>query len=231
MRKEQKNQLRQKWKGWLDEIGNELGWLLVGRDIFYRLKEIVLSNTKIQSPFTLHKWIIDNYVAKMCTSISALTESNPKYKSISLYKLIEGIKNNPNVITRDYFISQWHDEPTKENGTASQTFDKFAKFGEQYVDPEKLNSDIQKLKEETDIIKTFRDRWIAHLDEKQKIERIPTFGDIDKAIDIINEVWCDYNLLLKCSCVPRTRESGVGDWEAPLRHPWIEGPEQEENEG
>jgi len=49
MTEEKKEQLRRKWKSWLDEIGNQLGWLLVGRDIYYRLKDIVLSNTKIQS--------------------------------------------------------------------------------------------------------------------------------------------------------------------------------------
>jgi hypothetical protein len=229
MKEEQKEQLRQKWKSWLDEIGNELGWLLVGRDIYYRFKDIVLSNTKIQSPFILHKWIIDNYVAKVTTSIIRLTDKHPG--TISLYWLIKGIEKNPDVITRDYFISQWSDKPTREIGTASKTFDMFAKVGEQCVDPEKLNSDIQKLKEETGIIKTFRDKWIAHLDEKQKNERIPSFGNIDKALDIIDEIWRDYNLLLTCSYVPRTRKPGIGDWEAPLRHPWIEGPEQEENEG
>ena len=228
MTEEQKDQLRQKWKSWLNEIGNQLGWLLVGHDIYYRLKDIVLSNTKIQSPFTLHKLIIDNYVAKVITSIIRLTDNHPG--TISLYWLIKGIENNPDVITRDYFISQWRDDPTKENGTASQTFDMFAKVGEQCVDPEKLNSDIQKLKEETDIIKTFRDKWIAHLDEKQKIEQIPSFGDIDKALDVIDEVWRDYNLLLTCSCVPRTRKPGIGDWEAPLRHRWIEEPEYKESE-
>jgi len=222
MTEAQKEQLRQKWKSWLDEIRNQLGWLLVGRDIYNGLKDIVLSNTKIQSPFTLHKWIIDNYVAKVITCIIRLTDNHRG--TISLYWLIKGIENNPDVITRDYFISQWHDDPTKENGTASQTFDMFAKVDEQCVDSEKLNSDIQKLKEETDIIKTFRDKWIAHLDEKQKIEQIPSFGDIDNALDVIDKVWCRYYLLLTCSWV-RTSKPGIGDWEAPLRHRWIEEPE------
>ena len=227
MKEGQKDQLRQKWKCWLVEIGNELGWLLVGREIFYRLKEIVLSNTKIQSPVILHNWIIDNYVAKVTTGIIKITDHHRG--TISLYWLIKGIENSPDIITRDYFVSQWRDDPTKKNGTADRTFDMFANVGEQLVDTARLTTDMQRLDKRTRIVKDFRDQWIAHFDEKLKIEREPTFGDLDKALDVIDEVWRDYNLLLTCSCVPRTRKSATGDWEAPLRHPWIEQPEQEKD--
>ena len=220
MTEEQKDQLRQKWKRWLNEIGDELGWLLVGRDIFYRLKEIVLSNAKIQSPVILHNWIKDNYVAKVTTGIIKITDHHRG--TISLYWLIEGIKNNPEVITREYFVSQWKDEFLKKMGTADSTFDEFAKVGKQWVDTERLTADIRRLDEGTRIVKDFRDQWIAHFDEKRQIEREPTFLDLDKALDIIDKVWRDYNLLLTCSCVPRTRKPGTGDWEAPLRYPWID---------
>ena len=176
MTEEQKEQLRQKWRSWLDEIGNELGWLLVGRDIYNRLKEIVLSNNKIQSPDTLHKWIIDNYVAKVTTSIRKMAD---RKKSCSLHSLISGIKKNPDVITRNYFISQWRDGPTKKNGIASQTCDQFAKVDEQRVDANKLETDIKMLEKETGLIKDFTDKWVAHWDKNRETVEIPClFGRV-----------------------------------------------------
>lgn len=231
MKEEQKEQLRQKLKSWLDEIGNELGWLLSGRDLFARLRKIVESNEKIQSPPILYNWIADNYVAKMCTSIRALTERGTD--AFSLRGLIEKIQANPDVVTRDYFISQSKDDFAKEMGTAGQDFDRFAKTGEQHIDPERLESDVRKLKEGTRLIKDFTDQWVAHFDQKRKIERMPRFEDLDRTLDIIDEVWCDYSWLLRCHPpAAGTRKPTMGpDWEAPLRHRWIEDPEQEKNEG
>jgi hypothetical protein len=188
MTEEQKNRLRQKWISWLDEIGNELGWLLTGRDFFWSLQEIVESNEKIQSPYILHNWIADNYVAKVTTGIIKITDHHRG--TISLYWLIKGIENNPDVITRDNFVSQWRDEVTKKLGIDSETFNQFAKSGEQRIDQEGLALDIQKLSEGASLVKNFRDQWIAHFDEKREIERMPTFGDLNAALDIVDEVWC-----------------------------------------
>jgi len=222
-----KEQLCQKWKSWLDEIGNELGWLLTGRDFFWRLQKIVESNKNIQLPAELHNWIADNYVAKVTTGIVRMTDHHKG--TISLYWLIKGIENNPDVITREYFMSQWHNEFLKKMGTADRTFDMFAKVGEQRVDPERLMMDLRNLDEQTCFVKDFRDQWVAHFDSKRKIERMPTFGDVDDALDTIDRVWCKYSLLLTCSA-PETRKPAIEpDWEAPLRHRWIEGAEQEES--
>jgi hypothetical protein len=225
MAKEQKDQLSQKLRKWLEEIGDELGDLLSGRVIFRRLKEIVKSNENIQSPAILHNWIADNYVAKMCTGIRKIVD---KKESVSLYRLILQIKKNPDVITRDYFISQSKDEFGKKMGTAGKGFDKFAKPHEQRVDSERLNNDLQKLKEGTRLIKDFTDQWIAHWDENRDNVQMPTFVDLDKALDVIDKVWCDYSLLLKCHApISGTCKPTIGDdWEAPLRHPWIKSPEQ-----
>ena len=224
MTEEQKDQLRHKWRSWLDEIGNELGWLLTGRDLFWRLQEIVESNEKIQSPAILHNWIADNYVAKTTTGIIKITDHHRG--TISLYWLIKGIKNNPDLISRDYFVSQWRDDFLREMGTADRTFDMYANFGKQLVNPERLDADIRGLDEGTSLVKDFRDQWVAHFDEKRKTDQMPTFGDLNKALDIIDEVWCKYRLLLERSATDTRKPAMALDWEEPLRHCWIKSPEQ-----
>ncbi|MCK4294281.1 MAG: hypothetical protein KAY65_13875 [Planctomycetes bacterium] len=225
MTNKQRDELRQKWTRWLDDMGNELGWLLTGCDFFWGLQEIVRSNNKIQSPAGLHNWIADNYVAKVSTSIVRLTDRHPG--TISLFWLITEIAKNPDVITRDYFVSQWHDEVLKELGFPDKTFDEFAGPGERCVNPERLKSDKQLLAEGTRLVKDFRNQWVAHFDSERKIERMPTFGDLDEALGIIDCVWCDYERLLTCSAPPTRKPALAYDWKEPLRYPWIEMSEEE----
>jgi hypothetical protein len=220
MTEEQKTKLRQKWGEWLEIIGNELSWLLTGRDFFYGIRKIVESNKKIQSPSALHNWISDNYVAKVTTGIISLTDRHRG--TISLYWLIKGISKNREVITRDYYVSEYRDKCLVEIGVADRDFDKFAKRGEQLIRIDKLNNDIKLLDEKTCLIKTFRDQWIAHFDEKRKIKQMPTFGDVDKALDTIDSIFCDYTLLLKRYSPPTRKPVLQYDWREPLRYPWIE---------
>lgn len=215
----QKAELRQKWEGWLERIGTELGWLLTGRDFFYGVQEIVESNKKIQSPPAFHNWISDNYVAKITTGIIQLTDRHRG--TISLYWLLKGILKNPEVITRDYYVSGYRDKRLQEVGFADRDFDKFADKRKKHVSPDKLNGDIELLEKEVRLIKDFRDKWIAHFDEKREIERMPTFEDVDKALDVIDNIFCEYSLLLKRSAPPTRKPVLQYDWKEPLRHAWI----------
>jgi len=224
MREEQKEQLRQKWEEWLEKIGEDLGDLLFSQDIFNEVCEIVKNNSNIQTPSAFFGWIRDNYVDSIIIRIGRLSDHDNR--TISLHRLIIEISENPDVITREYFVSQWRDDFLREMGTADRTFDMYANFGKQLVDPERLDTDIRRLDEGTSLVKDFRDQWVAHFDEKRKTDQMPTFGDLNKALDIIDEVWCKYRLLLGRSA-PDTRKPAMAlDWEAPLRHRWIKSPEQ-----
>jgi len=220
MIEEQKVQLRQKWEAWLERIGTDIGWLLTGRDFFYQVRKIVESNKKIQSPAAFHNWISDNYVAKVTTSITRLTDRHRG--TISLYCLIKGILENPGVITRDYYVSGYRDKRLREMGFADRDFDNFADKGRQNVSPDKLYGHIKQLEEATHLIKDFRDQWIAHFDEKREIERMPTFEDVDKALDAIDNIFCKCTLLLKRSAPPTRKPVLQYDWKKPLRYAWIE---------
>jgi len=196
---------------------------LTGRDFFWGLQDIVASNKKIQSPAQFHNWIADNYVAKVSTSIVRLTDRHKG--TVSLYWLIRGIANNPDVITRDYFVSQWCDERSKQMGMANRMFDMFAEPGEQSVDQDMLKSDIEKLVEGTRLVRDYRDEWIAHFDQKRETTQMTTFGDLDKALDIIDEVWCKCSLLLTCSAPNTCKPARQYNWKKTLRHAWIQGTE------
>jgi len=218
MTEKQKVQLRQKWKGWLEKIANDLSWLLTSHDIFERVRNIVDSNKRIQSPDLFHRWIIDNYVARVAVGIGRLNDHDSR--TISLHRLIKDISENLEAITRDYFVSRYT-ERMQNKGAGDHDFDTFAEKNSRLISRGRLNDDIDLLDEETRLVKDFRNRWIAHFDLNREIERMPTFGDVDKSLQVIDRIFCKYYLLVDGGGMTTTKPVVQFDWEEPLKYAWI----------
>ncbi len=218
MTEKQKVQLRQKWKGWLEKIGNDLGWLLTSNDIFERVRNIVDSNKRIQSPDLFHRWIIDNYVARVAVGIGRLNDHD--CRTISLHRLIKDISENLEAMTRDYFVSRYPDW-MRDKGVTDHDFDKFAEKNSRLISPGRLNGDIDLLDEETRLVKDFRDQWIAHFDSNREIKRMPTFEDVDKSLQVIDCIFCKYYLLVDGGGMTTRKPALQFDWKEPLKHAWI----------
>jgi len=221
----EKAKRRYKWRGWLKEIGNDIGWLLTSHDIFEEIQKIVKSNELIQSPGLLHRWMTSNYAARVSISIRRLDDHNKR--CISLYRLIEDIAENPDVITRNYYISRYP-EWMRNRGLADSDFDKFAKKGSNLISKFKLKKDMRRLDKDTIQIRKFVNKWIAHRDIKRKKFSIPTVEDTKKALnDIIDNLFCKYSMLLTGGGLSTRKPTIAYDWKEPLRHPWIEMTEEE----
>ena len=221
MTPKQKAKLRRKWRRWLKIIGNDLGWLLISHDIFEEVQKIMKSNKKIQSPPLFYSWIKDNYSARVAIGIRRLVDPDRAYnRAISLYRLIEDISQNRQAITRDYYVSQYYKWMQKE-GLAERDFDIFANKGDPLISAYKLNRDMKSLQRETQCIRTFTNKWIAHYDLKGRIRRLPTFKDVDEALKVVDSIFCKYYLLLTRGSMTTRKAVLQYDWKKPLRHAWI----------
>ena len=225
MIEEKKQELRRKWEEWLETIGKELGDLLISQDFFNEVCEIVNANSKIQTPSAFFGWIRDNYVDSVIIRIGRLNDHDQR--TISLHRLIREISENPDVITRDYYVSGYSNKHLVEIGAADDDFDKFAEEGEQHISLNKVSKDIELLDRKTRLIKDFRDQWVAHFDHNREIKRLPTFNDVEEALTVTDEIFCKYYLLLTRGGITTRKPVLQYDWKEPLRHPWIEKPERE----
>lgn len=209
---------RCKWRRWLKEIGNDVGLLLTSHNIFEEIQNIVNSNKLIQTPGLLHRWMTSNYVARLPIGIRRLDDHDKR--SISLYRLIEDITENPGVITRCYYISEYP-KWMRDEGFADRDFDEFARKGSNLISTFKLEKDMRQLDKNTIQIRKFVNKWIAHRDIKRKKFSIPTMKDTEKALKDIDNLFCKYNMLLTRHG-SRTRKPAIPyDWKKPLRYPWI----------
>lgn len=228
MTPKQKVILRRKWRRWLKIIGNDLGWLLTSHDIFEEIQNIMRANKKIQSPDLFYRWMKDNYAARVALGIRRLVDPDRAYKrAISLYRLIEDISKYPQAMTRNYYVSQYHKWMQKE-GLADRDFDIFANKRGPLISAYKLNRDMKRLQRETQRIRTFTNKWIAHYDLKGRIRRLPTFKDVDETLKVVDAIFCKYYLLLTRGGMTTSKPVLQYDWKKPLRHPWIEKKQKDE---
>jgi len=217
---------RRKWRRWLKEIGNDIGWLLTSHDIFEEIQNIVKSNELIQTPSLLHRWMISNYAARVSIGIRRLDDHDKR--SISLYRLIKDIAGNTEAITRHYYVLQYP-KKMRDMGLADSDFDNFANKGSNLISTFKLKKDMRRLDKDTVQIRKFVNKWIAHCDIKRKKFSTPTVNDTKKALEDIDNLFCKYYMLLTRGGLSTRKPTIAYDWREPLRHPWIKMTEEEKN--
>jgi hypothetical protein len=76
-------------------------------------------------------------------------------------------------------------------------FDRFAGKAGAHVDPRLVQDDITNLQRMTEHLERYATKRVAHLDAKGP-DRIPTYHELDQAIDLLEELVKKYRLLIKC---------------------------------
>lgn len=224
MNTKQRVNIRRKWRRWLERIGDDVGWLLTSHDIFEEIQRILKSNKNIQTPALLHRWIVDNYAARVSIGIRRLSDHDKR--AISLYRLIKEISENPDALTRDWFASQYQ-KGMRQLGLADQAFNNFANKEGKTVSKYKVKRDMKRLEKDTNRIRKFANKWIAHCDINRTSLQVPTYKDVNRALSDVDRLFCKYWLLLTRGGMTTRKLSIMYDWKEPLRHPWIEMTEEE----
>ena len=229
---------------WMGKIEKQLTILVVNRHVFYRVKEIVQSNAKVNKSNSFHDMIISGYVASSVMGIRRLVDSSPKAESF--VNLLDKIIKNSHVINRKWFVSLWGEppvpsvnvdkiEPSMRDSVrklaektvrelhfkrANETFNRFSGIGKDYVDIKKIEGERRHLISMADRIKDYADRVIAHSDSRG-IDNIPTFVELDGCVDTFERLCLEYCLLLRGSSPMQLLPTWQYDWEEIFYYPWI----------
>jgi hypothetical protein len=89
------------------------------------------------------------------------------------------------------------------------------------IDPVRVQTDLDKLQAAAVATKRYVDRHVAHTDKKRRPEDIPSFSELDTAIETSGALLQRYLLLFEQ--VDRDPIAPIPhyDWVAPFRLPWI----------
>jgi hypothetical protein len=84
-----------------------------------------------------------------------------------------------------------------------------------------IKQDLDALRGHYEAIESYVDRRIAHFDEKGP-RSIPTFAELDRALDALGEIFQRYATLLTGEEPSIFAPVPDYDWLAPLRVAWLE---------
>lgn len=225
MTKNQKEKIRQAWQSLLTTIEKELAWALTGHDIYKEVRNIVRKNEKTRSPVLFWKWMRENYLDSASMRIRRLNDADKGM--LSLKRLITDIKENHEAITRQEYVSEYSKRMQKE-GFADRDFEIFGDRRSSTISIKRINRDIEHLDKQTQIIRKYTDKWLAHAKSNRHNEPIPTLRDLEKALDAIDNICMKYHLLLTRGGMRTCKPIITYDWKEPLRHPWIENKQKNE---
>jgi hypothetical protein len=224
MNKQERLKIRNEWKKWLKNIETELTDLLIARQIFDEIANIVNQNQNIQSPARLHLWIVKNYAHRIAMGIRRIIDPDKKNKqAISLYRLLDDIKQHLQAIPRSDFVSEYP-QWMRKRGCADNYFNRFAKKEQPWIDPERIKRDQRTISSEKTDIKKFRDfvdNWVAHNDPLKKVGSVPALAKLNKLLTRLHNLVRKYHLLLEGTKIPTLVPSIGDDWKKPLTQPWI----------
>lgn len=120
-----------KWNRWIEQIEHEMVSLLASRKIYKGYGDIVRPNTSINTGkgVTFHNWIVDNYVTYVAMAIRRQMDNDGD--TISLARLINDIKDNPDSLSRKEHVAMYANMPFGVGGSqGNATFTEYAGAGE-----------------------------------------------------------------------------------------------------
>jgi hypothetical protein len=239
---------RARWRRWVSRLEDELQSLLISRQTFTRVADIVHSNPRIQTPYHFHVWLVHNYVFALSVRIRKLMDPGKRKRirklmdpgkrkgkeSVSLLRLLKEIEDSPGAITRRSFLRQSRGEIRRAMG---KEFDHIAGSGEPSLPAWVPREDRERVEQAHRRIRRWVNKRFAHLDQRNLSLRPPTLDEMNDVVDLLAHTFLKYRLLLKRGSyrldparikhpVRRYDLSSIlpvlqDDWTSVLEHPWI----------
>lgn len=221
------DEVHKKWRDWLEAIDPHVTNLFHDREIWREVRDALLADTEATSDTFLASYT-RQYVGSSAMAVRRLADPNAKDNdSHSIGALIDDIGKQPGVMTRERWVSRDR-EPDPRPGAdeelrklLARNFDKTFGDGSGGLDPGKVAADLATLKARSEAVAAFASRTVAHID-RRGMEELPTFDDLDKAIDVVGEMYKRYFLLIDGASLLEVAPVIQHDWKAPLRRPIFE---------
>ena len=219
-----------KWKKWLGDantdgtISRELSNLAVVRMVFAGIKYMVETNPALQQHSAFHSVFSSTYAHSVMMYVRRQVREDRD--SCSLINLARDLRDNCQIITKDYFVSLYtshaadeYDRDEREQWGQSDFYKYFGGTAKTYLDPAIIESDIADLKAIADASASFIDRRLAHLDLREPTS-VPTYDELDNWCDMLNAKLKKYFLLLYASDL-QVAPVLQHNWQAIFRVPWL----------
>ncbi|MBU6431158.1 MAG: hypothetical protein KGJ58_02790 [Patescibacteria group bacterium] len=210
----------EQWKRDIEKITSDVTDTIESQFIFKRLGEIVTANSKIGADNLFWDHLASSFGASLVLGITRQVDKRPEV--VSLLKLLEDIKDNPGIITKQWYGDEYEKSPVLGRAFGIQSFEEH--FGSKpELDPDLIEKDIQALKSATAKVARFRHTRIAHKNADERLVIDLNFAEVEAALKEVERLVIRYQLLLNQSDYNELMPSITYNWESIFRTPWIDG--------
>ena len=186
------------------------------REIFWELQDVAKHNPRILSPRAFFDWMCWNYVSAVSTGIRGFVDQH--HESRSLWRMLYEILDNPGVLDRETHARMYARGPGIAFGR--DCFNA-ASGGRAVISQASIRSDLRRLENASDRIRRFVNKRIAHRTNPGQIRRLPTFNEVDAALQAIDAILVKYNFLLTAQGYDTFEATRQFSWREVLLEPWI----------
>lgn len=208
-----------KWLKWMKAIEKEIYGLVVDANMFWEVQDIIRENSRIQKPSAFYRYLGRTYLSHALAGLRR--QIKPQKDSISLVGLLEDIAKNPEELSRNYYRSLC---ANPDGPDVSQIeMDDFAPYADasgEHVCPQMVKDDIDKLQKAAKACEDFADKRIAHWD-KGNPTVVPTFGELDDCIKLLDETYVKYHLLFYAEGTVTLMPAYQYEWKKIFLEPWL----------
>ncbi len=209
-----------KWLRWLEIVKLQVQDLVMAKYTFHEVQKMIAGNPKIQKENSFYRYLTNTYVSHVVIGLRRQLKGDSQ--SISLVQLMEELIATPEILSRAYYKGLY--TGTAVEDLADHDFDKLAKPGAPHIDPGLVAADLARLRSATANCEEFADRRVAHHD-KRNPKQLPTFNEVDAAIDLLDELYCRYLLMFEAKAMDSLLPTWQYDWKGIFRVAWL--PEHE----
>lgn len=214
--REIEQRLYEKWTGWIEHIYEETVTLFAYRSFYRGVVEMIGNNDDIPGSS-----FFDAFGAWYATTqaVAVRRQTDKDDRAVSLARLLTNMAAHPNVMTRDRFLSLWpNDEHYQRRG--SEGYDSYASAGIEVIPPAVYETDLKRFETAAAPVRDYVDRLVAHNDQRQ-LTRLPTWGELNDVIDLLEEMLNKYMVLLKAQGVPSADPVHQAEWKEAFRVAWL----------
>jgi hypothetical protein len=214
-----------KWIRWLKVVHDEIQQLVMAKDTFWEVQEMIKANKKIQKPSSFYQYLGNTYVSH--SVIGMRRQLKVDSQSISLARLLTEMAETPEVVSRKYYKALYEGSVVVD--FADKDFNKFAEPGAPHISKGMVLEDLKKLRDAGHKLEEYADRRVAHRD-KRDVKAPPRFKDGDAFIELLDKLYVKYHLMFHASWMDSLMPTYQYDWKEVFREPWIPPETEESNE-
>jgi hypothetical protein len=205
-----------KWLRWLKVIYDELGELVLYKQVFWDVQAVIKDNPRIHKPSIFYTFLGQTYTTHTIAGIRRQVKCGTQ--SISFARLLTDIAASPRILSRKYFVGLYEGSVVIDRADAD--FTAYAKSDGPYVSSEMVEQDLLELENVSRKIEQYADRRVAHTDTREVVTLL-MYKDLDDCLEFLDQLYVRYYMIFHAGHMTTILPTLRHDWRAVFYEPWI----------